>query len=529
MSEFKVFYSWQSDLPGKETRHFIKECIDDAIAFAEKTEAIEAIRDEATKGTTGSPNIPTTLLSKIDESDLFVADISLCYTGDIEKEGKHQQSPNPNVLLELGYAVKRLTWDRVICICDEDYGKDLPFDIAQNRIQFYRLKGKDRKEVKREVSKAILFDIQKLKGQVPNGKPGTARHIVGTYDYLSQSVISELVAMELGDTDNYKRHNEELLDSANQLFSEIQQITDKMMVLKERQEEYGKLAKAITIPKLNLPTIEKPSFQTAIEATIANSVTTIKEEPIVWDTISADRELISTWLGFNVEDSFFTFGNMKKSITFLNQVSLQGTEDEKAKYEKLQDLSWTLSLLDLRTKYLKTFDNTKFFQLAIQNVSSVSDSDVRIVVMVEAGEIVEPDEKLIIPDYDGCQGMLCSTEDESGIIPELFLLKEDGNIHVEEGQLQRKEYPSFPIVTPSGVMMHGKTAEDYRMELEDYIASTEGKGYYEFYVRAIRPNECYWLSQGILVKPVGGRIALKYRIHSQNSTGDLQGKLTADY
>ena len=79
MRKFKIFYSWQSDLPKKQTRNFIRECIDEAIDLAEESETIEAERDEATKDTTGSPNIVTTLFSKIDECDLFIADISLCF------------------------------------------------------------------------------------------------------------------------------------------------------------------------------------------------------------------------------------------------------------------------------------------------------------------------------------------------------------------------------------------------------------------------------------------------------------------
>ena len=133
MPKFKIFYSWQSDLPGSVTRNFIRDCIDDAIAFAEESEAIEAERDEATLNTTGSPNIVTTLFSKIDEADLFVADLSLCFTGDVNNQ-KH--APNPNVLLELGYAVKTLDWDRVICLCNADFGSEYPFDVPISRTLF---------------------------------------------------------------------------------------------------------------------------------------------------------------------------------------------------------------------------------------------------------------------------------------------------------------------------------------------------------------------------------------------------------
>ena len=46
MGKFKIFYSWQSDLPGNKTRNFIRECIDEAIDLAQESEAIEAERDE---------------------------------------------------------------------------------------------------------------------------------------------------------------------------------------------------------------------------------------------------------------------------------------------------------------------------------------------------------------------------------------------------------------------------------------------------------------------------------------------------
>lgn len=136
MQTFKIFYSWQSDLPSNKTRSFIRECIDDAIDFAQESEAIEAERDEATMGTTGSPDIVATLFSKIENSDLFIADLSSCYTEDQHHEKK---SPNPNVMVELGYAVKTLGWERIICLCNTDYGNKYPFDIAHNRITGFSL------------------------------------------------------------------------------------------------------------------------------------------------------------------------------------------------------------------------------------------------------------------------------------------------------------------------------------------------------------------------------------------------------
>ena len=72
---------------------------------------------------------------KIDNCDLFVADVSLCY----KCSQNEKMSPNPNVMVELGYAAKVLGWERIICIANEDYGKELPFDVAHNRVIFYSL------------------------------------------------------------------------------------------------------------------------------------------------------------------------------------------------------------------------------------------------------------------------------------------------------------------------------------------------------------------------------------------------------
>lgn len=120
---FKVFYSWESDLPSSKNRAFIRGCIDKAIELADKAETIEAERDEATKGLTGSPDIVKAIFDKINDSDLFVADVSLCFTNN----DKGKKSPNPNVLIELGYAIKVLGWERIICVFN------LAFDAPQPR------------------------------------------------------------------------------------------------------------------------------------------------------------------------------------------------------------------------------------------------------------------------------------------------------------------------------------------------------------------------------------------------------------
>ena len=108
MNIFKVFYSWQSDLP--ETRKRIRKAIEAACA-----NNVNCVVEEATSNRTGSPNIVSSLFEHIDEADLFIADVTPIYsfikeikrTGDDGEqiETIEKKSPNPNVLVEMGYAV----------------------------------------------------------------------------------------------------------------------------------------------------------------------------------------------------------------------------------------------------------------------------------------------------------------------------------------------------------------------------------------------------------------------------------------
>lgn len=71
----KIFYSWQSDLPNKCNRGFVEDCIKRTIKKYKDTITIDADRD--VQNNTGSPDIANTIFDKIDECDLFIADISI--------------------------------------------------------------------------------------------------------------------------------------------------------------------------------------------------------------------------------------------------------------------------------------------------------------------------------------------------------------------------------------------------------------------------------------------------------------------
>jgi hypothetical protein len=142
-----VFYSWQSDSPSNLNRSFIEKALVEALKRLHSDATLEnALRDATveldkdTQGVAGSPPIAETILRKIEECAVFVADLS--FVGESKKgftnaSGKPRQFPNPNVLIEYGYAHKCHSHAKLIGIINTAYGKpdaeSLPFDLRHLR------------------------------------------------------------------------------------------------------------------------------------------------------------------------------------------------------------------------------------------------------------------------------------------------------------------------------------------------------------------------------------------------------------
>ena len=134
-----VFYSWQSDL--RETRNVIEAALEKAIRSLNRDLPVEnALElDQDTRGVAGWPEITSALFDKIDQCEVFVADI----TPINGPNSDFRITPNPNVLLELGYALATgFGRTRIICVINTHYLpngdlRELPFDLRGSRpVQF---------------------------------------------------------------------------------------------------------------------------------------------------------------------------------------------------------------------------------------------------------------------------------------------------------------------------------------------------------------------------------------------------------
>ena len=143
-----VFYSWQSDIA--ETRGLVQAALERAVRNVNRDYSLEMRLDQDTSGIGGWPEIAAVILDKIDQCEVFVADI----TPINGPESNFRLTPNPNVMLELGYALATgLGRTRIICIVNSAYLlneeiKELPFDIRGSRPLVFSLADRGARGVK---------------------------------------------------------------------------------------------------------------------------------------------------------------------------------------------------------------------------------------------------------------------------------------------------------------------------------------------------------------------------------------------
>lgn len=174
----RIFYSWQSDLPNPTNRGFIQKALESAAKRIRDDESIvvEPVVDRDTQGVAGSPDIASIIFGKIESASVFVADVTsiLAAVGPralgrwLEWLGISPPSrsvPNPNVLIELGFAAAHLSWDRVILVTNLAHGsiESLPFDLRQRRILAFRTDGPDgRPQLRAELSRRLEAELRTM-------------------------------------------------------------------------------------------------------------------------------------------------------------------------------------------------------------------------------------------------------------------------------------------------------------------------------------------------------------------------------
>lgn len=204
----KVFWSWQNDYKPESNRQFIRGALDEAVKQAAEELGLEPAErpelDHDTKNTPGMAEITNTILKKINESAVFVADLT-----PIGETDNGKALPNPNVMIELGWALKALGPDRIIAVMNTNSGytpHDLPFDIRHRRAMTYELapsasksdRAKIRKRLTTELTEALKTNLSQYVEEqaadvayngaaAKDGDPSIWASCEGTFEYIDTS------------------------------------------------------------------------------------------------------------------------------------------------------------------------------------------------------------------------------------------------------------------------------------------------------------------------------------------------------
>jgi hypothetical protein len=261
--EKNIFYSWQSDLPNNKNRGFIQDCIEAAVKEIQQERIhLEIAIDRDTQGASGTPDIVATIFSKIEAANIFIADVSIINAGT---EGR--KTPNPNVLVELGFAAKSIGWENIICVFNSETGEveELPFDLRFRRPLIYKIedvsnKTKDRKMLAKQLQKEIRSIISKI-----SERDELRNYLKQIIDKEVLSIINHINKIVFGYTDPLSSENIWKLLSMN-----LQQIEEPLFekkfigftVLKEWEGHLRHLQE----------TMNQPFFVHHSEASFTNAV-----------------------------------------------------------------------------------------------------------------------------------------------------------------------------------------------------------------------------------------------------------------
>lgn len=533
-SQITIFYSWQSDLSGSETRNIIQDAIKDAVKLLRDTVDIEADRD--TKGEYGSPDIAQTIFSKIDDCDIFIADVSaVCQYETTDKDGnkKVKYMPNPNVMLELGYATHVVGWENVICVLNADYGapEDMPFDIASRRLTPFSTKdGKSKGEIKRYIKGVIQDTVENLLENGKRVKTGFSDLRMGCY--VDGTISKFLYPIEISKSAAFVKHREQIIEECLQLIEQIKsiKITEPSELLSEAEGKNTNVEKDVE----EISIIRKDgSVLTPIKNSLTLNLFKLQKVTIKDDDKKSIITLCKDYLGMDISDEieFFNIGNLERKNDLLLSYTYEGTEEEELKYDKIMEFEYKLHRIQMMDWYVTTFDGMLFIPLAIENASTVYDEDIDIHIIIQENdaEIIYPSKKLINPDMQGSEGVIF----EEGILRELLLMVETSDISYDSDisysiadSLVGNQKSIGAYFDTGGINGNPRyDEEDYEREISKYIAmpNSDSKSEFEFTISSLRPKEKKWLGPALLIKPLKDSFDIKYSIKSKHSDGNLSG------
>jgi hypothetical protein len=180
----KIFWSWQSDVPGNIGRHFVRNALASAIETLKEPETVEEPSEAERRGVLhldhdrkdvpGSPDLAPTILKKIEQAAVFIADVTLVGRPLADAPGgtraRAKRFINSNVAIEYGFALRALSDTAILMVQNVHYGDrdKLPFDLQHKAgpIQYRLAPGASKQEIEAEKTRLKTTLIAALRPYV---------------------------------------------------------------------------------------------------------------------------------------------------------------------------------------------------------------------------------------------------------------------------------------------------------------------------------------------------------------------------
>lgn len=180
--KYTIFYSWQNDTDGD--RQYVRNVLQNSVDALMKELEVDIQIDSDSRDEDGEKSIDVAILKKIANCDFFVCDVT-----PVEKlhpsDEVYKEMPNPNVMLELGFAIGNIGWERCILVWNTLRGaqQNAPFDIRNHITTGYEFSKEMSKE---ELNNKGLRLKSVLKGKIERYDEILAKQqldLQGKHDY----------------------------------------------------------------------------------------------------------------------------------------------------------------------------------------------------------------------------------------------------------------------------------------------------------------------------------------------------------
>ena len=185
-------------------------------------------------------------------------------------------------------------------------------------------------------------------------------------------------------------------------------------------------------------------------------------------------------LKIDIPDDFWNVGNLKKSVLNLSPmlgggISYSGSDEEKSRFNSLQDLYWNVREFNEYQNYFRILDSFHLLRLVVANTGTSFDEDIDVKLILEKGLYVKGN-SLPIPGRNIIEELL-----EIKFIENSYKIKATDKVDAFSGYPVHMPRVNFKINDP----FHQKSdKEEYDDNVEQYSDTIKEVFCYDFYEKS---------------------------------------------